>query len=678
MNAPVANPVSVRIHPAGRDLVRIVIAGHVDHGKSTLIGRLLHETGGITQAKLDQLKTISERRGMPFEWAFLLDALQTERDQGITIDTSQIRFRTASRDVVLIDAPGHTEFLRNMITGAAQADAAILIVDAAEGLQAQTRRHSHLLHLLGIRQVAVAVNKMDKVDFDPTRFAELKDELSAHLSELGLTPRAFIPISARSGEGVAAKTELTAWHEGPTVLGAIDEFVPAHADAELPLRLPVQAVYKFDDRRILAGRIETGRIAPGDAIAVTPAGRTARVKSIEAWPVAKAETKPALAGQSVGIVLDRELFVERGDIISLATSRPRAAKRIVARVFWLREQPLGRGQTVTVRMATAASRAQVTAIARAIDPGALDAAEAETIGQNHVGEADLALSTPIAADLYERNPKTGRIVLEIDGQIAGGGIVIGHEGANPEEATQRLDAGKLDNLEKEAERLDALLRPLTPQQRLIELRRALEGRVVFTTSLGLEDQVLTHWLAAQPGDIEIATLDTGRLFPETYDLWAQTEQRYGLRIRAFYPDTRQLEELVERQGINGFYDSREARGSCCDVRKVAPLNRALSGAAGWVTGLRADQSDNRGAMSLVSVDAGRQLLKINPLFDQTRAALEAIAAEHDIPVNALHEKGFLSIGCAPCTRAILPGESERSGRWWWETAEKRECGLHGR
>jgi phosphoadenosine phosphosulfate reductase len=405
---------------------------------------------------------------------------------------------------------------------------------------------------------------------------------------------------------------------------------------------------------------------------------TARVRSIEAWPVAKAETRPAVAGQSVGIVLDRELFVERGDIISLATARPRAAKRIVARVFWLREQPLGRGQTVTVRMATAASRAQVTAIAKAIDPGALDAAEAETIGQNHVGEADLALSTPIAADLYERNPKTGRIVLEIDGQIAGGGIVIAHEGAVSEEATQRLDAGKLNNLEKEAERLDALLRPLTPQQRLIELRRALEGRIVFTTSLGLEDQVITHWLSSQPGDIEIATLDTGRLFPETYDLWAQTEQRYGLRIRAFYPDTKQLEDLVERQGINGFYDSREARGSCCDVRKVAPLNRALSGAAGWLTGLRADQSDNRGSMSLVSVDAGRQLLKINSLFDQTRAALEAIVAEHDIPVNTLHAQGFLSIGCAPCTRAIAPGESERSGRWWWETAEKRECGLHGR
>src|SRR6186997_3293198 len=186
MNMILTQSVSATPNGTTRPQVRIVIVGHVDHGKSTLVGRLLHETGSLPEGKLEMLKAVSARRGMPFEWSFLLDALQTERDQGITIDTTQIRFRTASRDVVLIDAPGHTEFLRNMITGAAQADAAILIVDAEEGLQAQTRRHSHLLHLLGIRQVAVAVNKMDKVDFDPARFEALKAELLAHLSELGL------------------------------------------------------------------------------------------------------------------------------------------------------------------------------------------------------------------------------------------------------------------------------------------------------------------------------------------------------------------------------------------------------------------------------------------------------------------------------------------------------------
>src|SRR5665811_1348405 len=180
-------PASVSATPNGttRPQVRIVIVGHVDHGKSTLVGRLLHETGSLPEGKLEMLKAVSARRGMPFEWSFLLDALQTERDQGITIDTSQIRFRTPSRDILLIDAPGHAEFLRNMITGAAQADAAILIIDATEGVRDQTRRHGYLLHLLGVRQVAVVVNKMDRVDFSAARFRKIIREISAHLNGLG-------------------------------------------------------------------------------------------------------------------------------------------------------------------------------------------------------------------------------------------------------------------------------------------------------------------------------------------------------------------------------------------------------------------------------------------------------------------------------------------------------------
>src|SRR6266700_4062238 len=254
MNAPVfTQPRSV--NPAGtRPSLSIVIVGHVDHGKSTLIGRLLHETGSLPEGKLDALKIVSARRGMPFEWSFLLDALQTERDQGITIDTSQIRFRTPSRDFVLIDAPGHAEFLRNMITGASQADAALLIVDAAEGVRDQTRRHGYLLHLLGVRQIAVVINKMDRVAFDEQRFRDIETEISTHLVNLGLTPIAVIPISARDGDGVARRTDSIAWYGGSTVVETLDSFSPARPADELALRLPVQAVYKFDDRRIIAGR----------------------------------------------------------------------------------------------------------------------------------------------------------------------------------------------------------------------------------------------------------------------------------------------------------------------------------------------------------------------------------------------------------------------------------------
>src|SRR5712664_2819947 len=194
MNMIVPTTISTTPNGTTRPQVRIVIVGHVDHGKSTLVGRLLHETGSLPEGKLDMLKAVSARRGMPFEWSFLLDALQTERDQGITLDTSQIRFRTPSRDFVLIDAPGHAEFLRNMITGAAQADAALLIVDAAEGVRDQTRRHGYLLHLLGVRQVAVVINKMDRVEYSAARFREIETEIAEYLAGLTLAPVAVIPI----------------------------------------------------------------------------------------------------------------------------------------------------------------------------------------------------------------------------------------------------------------------------------------------------------------------------------------------------------------------------------------------------------------------------------------------------------------------------------------------------
>lgn len=212
--------------------------------------------------------------------------------------------------------------------------------------------------------------------------------------------------------------------------------------------------------------------------------------------------------------------------------------------------------------------------------------------------------------------------------------------------------------------------------RLRLLRERVEGRIVFTTSLGVEDQAITHMIATAGLAIEIATLDTGRLFPEAYEVWARTEEKYGLRIKPFYPQAQAVEALVADQGINGFYYLVEARKACCGVRKVEPLGRALAGAAGWVTGLRADQSDHRQGLGFVAHEAARGLIKANPIFDWTRPQVADFVKANDVPVNPLHERGFLSIGCAPCTRAVKPGEPERAGRWWWEDEAKKECGLH--
>jgi bifunctional enzyme CysN/CysC len=423
MNMIVTHPVSATPNGTTRPQVRIVIVGHVDHGKSTLVGRLLHETGSLPEGKLEMLKAVSARRGMPFEWSFLLDALQTERDQGITIDTTQIRFRTGSRDIVLIDAPGHAEFLRNMITGASQADGAVLIIDAMEGVRDQTRRHGYLLHLLGIRQVAVVVNKMDRVDFSAARFNEISDEISAHLTGLGVTPSAIIPISARDGDGVAARTPRIGWYDGPTVVEALDALEPARPLEQLALRLPVQAIYKFDDRRIVAGRIESGHLASGDEIVIMPAGKIARIKTVESWPITPVAGKQG-AGRSVGITLDRELFIERGDIIAHTGKSPRDTRRLRARIFWLHEKPLAKGDQILVRLGTREARASVVAIEKAIDPGALSNAENSAIARNHVGEIDISLAQPIAADPYAENPRTGRLVIEVNGRIAGGGLVL--------------------------------------------------------------------------------------------------------------------------------------------------------------------------------------------------------------------------------------------------------------
>lgn len=212
--------------------------------------------------------------------------------------------------------------------------------------------------------------------------------------------------------------------------------------------------------------------------------------------------------------------------------------------------------------------------------------------------------------------------------------------------------------------------------RLEVLRCAAPGRIVFTTSFGLEDQVLTHLLVAAGLPVEFVTLDTGRLFPEVYALWAETEARYGIVIRPFYPHNETLELFVRQNGINGFYGSRDARKGCCDIRKVEPLGRALAGADIWITGLRADQSAVRGGAALTEDDAARGLVKVNPLLDWSRDDALVFAKANAVPLNPLHERGFVSIGCQPCTRAIQPGEPERAGRWWWEDDAAKECGLH--
>ena len=417
--------------------LRIVIVGHVDHGKSTLVGRFLHDTGALAQGKFENIQASCQRRGVPFEWAFLMDALQAERDQNITIDVSQIAFKTAAgRPGVLIDAPGHKEFLKNMITGAARADAALLLIAANEGVREQSRRHGYLLSLLGIRQVAVVVNKMDLVNYDQAVFDAIEKEYREFLAGFKVEPRVFIPISAREGVNVATRSDAMPWYTGPTIASVLDEFQPPLSDAEGPLRLPIQDVYRFDARRILAGRIESGTLKVGDELVFSPFNKTAIVASIERWPETGAPTQSASAGESVGITTKEQIFVERGHVASHNADAPIESNRIKANVFWLGRRELALGGTYKLKLATQELDCTVASIDRVIDASTLAAptdgsgqpnaaGTPRTVSRNDVAELTLQMRKPLVLDNHDRLPTMGRFVL-IDGhEVSGGGIIFG-------------------------------------------------------------------------------------------------------------------------------------------------------------------------------------------------------------------------------------------------------------
>lgn len=400
----------------------VAIVGHVDHGKSTLVGRLLHETGSLPDGKVEAVRAMSEKRGMPFEWAFVTDALKAERDQGITIDVSHIRLRTQQRPYVLVDAPGHREFLKNMISGAAASSAALLVIDAAEGVKEQSRRHGYLLHLLGLNQVVVALNKMDLVGFDQQRFQEVEREFRAYLSDLGVAPLAMIPVSARHGDNLTAPSDNMAWYKGPTVAEALDRLVPPSPPRDLPLRLPVQDVYKFDDRRIIAGRIECGALRAGDTVMFSPSNKTAVVKSLESWN-AHEPVYAGHAGQSVGLTLDDQLFVERGEVISHVADPPVETTVFRGRIFWLADRPLSPGDSLTLKLHTLDTPVVVEAIERVIDTGDLSHAAASTVHKHDVAEVVLRARRMLALDPYDDVPRLGRFVLVDRYDVAGGGII---------------------------------------------------------------------------------------------------------------------------------------------------------------------------------------------------------------------------------------------------------------
>lgn len=413
--------------------MKLVIVGHVDHGKSTLVGRLLSDTGSLPEGKIDFIKDICERQGKVFEFAFLLDALEEEQDQGITIDTSQIFFKTRKRHYVIIDAPGHKEFLKNMVTGAANAESALLLIDAHEGVQEQSRRHGYILKLLGLNQVAVVVNKMDLVGYDAEVFSKIKSEYTAFLESIGVQAEDFIPVSAKLGTNIAKREDEMPWYKGPTVLEMLDRFEEKVPPSHLPFRMPVQDVYKFDERRIIAGRVESGRLKVGDRLTFSPSNKKGVVKTIEAWSVAEQPTE-ASASQSIGFTLDEQIFTERGDVATRVDELPIVSSTFDVNLFWMGKRHLEKGRTYTLKLTTQEVACEVVEFKKVIDASTLETlADQNFLAKNDVAELTLKTKRPVAFDLFGTSATTGRFVLVDEFDVCGGGIITTYTPSSKED-----------------------------------------------------------------------------------------------------------------------------------------------------------------------------------------------------------------------------------------------------
>ncbi len=425
--APAAAAPSAGTAPALPHL-SFVVVGHVDHGKSTLIGRLLFDTHSVEEGKAERIQAACKAEGMEFEYAFLMDALLEEQAQNITMDTTRVPFRTDRRAYTIIDAPGHKEFLKNMITGAASADAAVLLVDAKEGLREQTRRHGFLLSLLGLRQIVVAVNKMDLVNYDQKVFDSISAELREFLGRLGVPPTHIVPISAKLGYGLISRSEHFSWYKGPVLLEALEQFRSTPPAAGAPLRLTVQDVYRFDARRIVAGLVEAGSLSVGDRIEFFPGGKHSVIKTIEEWP-ARADGStpkgPVGAGRSTAITLADELFIERGQIGGPPEDPPSVSYYFTARVFWLHADSLKVGELVPLRLGAQQGEGRIASIERTLDAVTLDASTgpATEVKRHEVAEVRIRMRRPLAFDAGGRLPALGRFVLMRGRRIAGGGVI---------------------------------------------------------------------------------------------------------------------------------------------------------------------------------------------------------------------------------------------------------------
>ncbi|QSX30643.1 sulfate adenylyltransferase subunit CysN [Shewanella cyperi] len=447
-----------------KSLLKFLTCGSVDDGKSTLIGRLLHDSAQIYEDQLAALHKDSKSHGTTGEaidLALLVDGLQAEREQGITIDVAYRYFSTEKRKFIIADTPGHEQYTRNMATGASNCDLAIILIDARHGVQVQTRRHSFICALLGIKQFVVAVNKMDLLGFDEARFEEIKRDYLAFAAQLQVPDIRFVPLSALEGDNLVNRSERSPWYQGPTLLELLEQAPVTGFNHGFEARLPVQYVNRPNlDFRGFAGTIASGSFRTGDEVKVLPSGKSSRIKSIVTFD---GELPEAFAGQAVTLTLNDEIDISRGDVIVPADSRATVSNRLLAKVVWMHEQPLVVGRQYNIKLGTKKVPGTVKHIVHGIDVNSLAETSLSELLLNGIALVELELNESVVFDAYRDNRDTGGFIFidRLSNITVGAGMV---------ESALEAKAQKTDFSEFELE-LNALIRKHFPHWQALDISK---------------------------------------------------------------------------------------------------------------------------------------------------------------------------------------------------------------
>jgi len=632
-----------------KSLLRLLTCGSVDDGKSTLIGRLLHDSKLVYEDQLAAVKQASlsgqgNQDSGQLDLALLVDGLQAEREQGITIDVAYRYFSTSKRKFIIADTPGHEQYTRNMATGASNCDLAIILVDARKGLLTQTRRHSFIVSLLGIKHIVVAVNKMDLMDYNQNVFEQIQQDYQTFAQNLDLPNIHFIPVSALTGDNVVDESPQMLWYQGPSLLHLLEDLNTQTDVSQGDWQLPVQYVNRPNANfRGYCGTIAAGSVKPGDEVRVLPSGQTSTIASIV---TADGDLKQAFAPMAITVTLTHEIDISRGDTLVHAYNATHtvSSQQITANLVWMDQQTLNLSRDYELKLGSKRINARVKKINYKVNVNTLERSSANTLELNEIGLVELHLDAPIPASEFKHSKGLGSFILidKISHATAAAGMiselkVVSTTAANDNLATL--------NLPRANQQLDS-----ASAEEVVKWALGLGGKTLVTTNFGPQEAVLLHMVNQVSADTQVLWIDSGYNMPQTYAYAEQVINQLNLNLVVYTPAV----SAARRDAVMGGIPTTDepAHVEFTEQFKLEPFKRAMAEIAPevWLTALRREQSQLRQQMDTVA-HGPSGTIKVSPLLDWSLEDMQAYLTKHGLPDE---------------TRYFDPTKAEAG----------RECGLH--